>query len=143
DYYPDYFSMYSNTRFFNNWFYIFYWLPIAYISVLVLYAVKRKWLKFIMVLLGCFFYSQVVNISYPGFNTPDFYWENMYAALCVLLALPLMYDLFPILENRKWVIPTLFVLVALTAFQRVNMLRQDYRGRIDWYRGYLDKYGNE
>lgn len=141
--YPDYFSMYSNTRFFSNWFYIFYWLPVFFITVLAFYAWKRRWLKFFLVFLASTGYSQVVNISYPGYNTPDFYWENMYTTLGLFLALPLAYDLFPIWGKRKFLVPATCLLIAGTAFLRINMLRQDYRGRIDWFRGYMDKYRNE
>ncbi|HYD22104.1 MAG TPA: hypothetical protein VEB40_11560 [Flavipsychrobacter sp.] len=141
--FPGYFSTYSNTRFFSNWFYIFYWLPVLFIIVSAFYAMKRQWLKLILVSGACIAYSQVVNISYPGYNTPDFYWENMYTALCVFLALPMVYDLFPALSRWKAAVPALCLLIVCTALLRINMLRHDYRGRIDWYRGYLDRYRNE
>ncbi|MBZ0100104.1 MAG: hypothetical protein K8F30_13555, partial [Taibaiella sp.] len=56
---------------------------------------------------------------------------------------PMVYDLFPIWGKRKFLVSTLCLLIASTAFLRINMLRQDYRGRIDWFRGYMDKYRNE
>lgn len=143
-YYPDYFKTYSNIRFFDNWLYVYYWLPVFYIASLVFYAVKKRWMLFILVLLSCFVYSQIVNISYPEYkDTYDFHWEYMYTTLCLFLALPIMFDIFPAINKHKIIVPAIVGLVVITALLRVNMIRKDYRGRIDWYRGYAEKYGKE
>lgn len=143
-YFPDYFRAYSNIRFVDNWFYVYYWLPVFYIGALVFYAVKKRWWLFMLVLVSCFVYSQIVNISYPEYKgTYDFHWEYMYSSLCLFLALPMVFDIFPAINKHKIIVPAIVGLVVITALLRVNMIRKDYRGRVDWYRGYAEKYGKE
>lgn len=138
--FPNYFSTYSNTRFFTNWFHIYYWLPVLFLLVLIAYGYQRKWLKFSMVFTGCFVYLQIVNISYPGPHTPDFYRENMYIPLGLFLALPLVYDILP--RINKTLTIGILILIASTGLFRIYEMRGSYKGRIDWFRGYMTENGN-
>lgn len=133
--FPNYFSTYSNTRFFDNWFEIYYWLPILFTWILISYTVKRDWIKFALVFFGCLGLSQMVNISYYAPHTPDFYRENMYVPLGLFLAYPLIYDVLPSINKKLFV--GIFILLIATGLYRVYDMRAYYQGRIDWYRGYM------
>jgi len=139
--FPDYFSTYSNIHFVETWFSMYYWLPVLFVIVIATYVSDRKWLKMLLVLGACVGYSQIVNIAYPTYLTHEFYKENMYTSLGLFLALPLVYDVFP--RWNKNLVVSVFVLILITSFVRIGMKQDFYAGRIDWYRGYLDKYGDE
>lgn len=139
--FPNYLSQYSNIRFAHNLLHIYYWLPVMFIIVLFTYIRQRQWLKLLLVTIACIGYSQLINISYPYYNTNDFYMENMYVPLSVFLALPLVLDILPRIKHTIAIL--LLVLILIGALQRIYTTRDTYKQRINWYRGYLDKYGGE
>lgn len=139
--FPHYLSTYSNTKFFANVVHIYYWLPVVFLLVLGVYIYKRHWLKLVFVFISVIGFLQVVNISYPGAHTPDFYRENMYIPMCLILALPFVYDVIPLLNKR--LVYVLFALIIGTAFLRINNQRDFYTGRVEWYRGYIAQNGDK
>lgn len=136
--FPNYFSTYANQRFAQNLLSIYYWLPILLAVIVFMYAAKRQWLKLALILLSCFVYSQIVNVSFYGDYTPDFYRENMYIPLALFLALSLVYD-FSIRVNNK-VFMALLLLVSTTSIFRIYQQSHFYKNRINWYRGYLEDH---
>lgn len=139
--FTDIFTVYSNNHFLENWLHIYYWLPVTLLLTSVVYIKNKLWWKLSLLLIGFTGYTLLVNFSYPTYKTHEFYMENMYMVLGVIMVLPLVFDVFPMM-NKKLVI-AICLLIVCSSFYRINKTHHFYENRLSWYRGYLDKNGDE
>ena len=138
--FPHYFGIYSNKRFLRNCLTLYYWLPSGFIAVCWLYARSRQWPK-LLLFCGTFLgYLLLVNVSYPDAGTQDYYIENLYLVLCVFLAVPLVFDVFPLLKPslRGAVIS----LILITAVTRIYSSHDVFTDRLRYLRSLTKKYGH-
>ncbi|MCB9045260.1 MAG: hypothetical protein H6550_03870 [Chitinophagales bacterium] len=140
--FPNYFNLYSHKHFISNWLSLYYWIPVVLVLITILYIRQKNRLKLILVYGAFAGYTLLINVCFPDGYAPDFYMENLYLPLSLILAVPLVYDVLPALFKPK-VASTLFLFILLTGIARIYIQHNFYRDRIDWYRGYLDKYGHE
>lgn len=139
--FPDYFTLFSNRRFLANCLTKYYWIPVFFFGIVVFYAKtgdRRKLWFFVSAFLAYFF---LVDITYPTAVTPEFYIENVYLPLAIFLALPFVFDLLPLLDQKKIAAP-LIVLVIVTGCFRVYATHPLYTARLDHERRILDAYGD-
>lgn len=131
--FPNYIDLYSNKAFLRNCFGKYCWIPICFLLTVFVYVRKAQWLKLGLYLLYIPGFLMLINISYYGSDVPEFYIENLYLPLGFLLALPFVFDVLPYFDKPavSW---TLVSLIMLTGLVRIYMLRQPYKGRIDWLR---------
>ena len=140
--FPDYFTLYSNKQFLLHCVTIYYWAPVLLFSIVWLYYRHKQWNRLGLLLLSFFGYLFLVNVSYPTSATPVFYIENLHLPIGFFLALPLVYDVLPRLNDEK-VVLSVFLLLALTAAARFYQTHFVYTARLDWERRFLKAHGNK
>lgn len=140
--FPHYINTYANKRLLINIRLFYYWLPVFSIIVFIVYARQRKWLNLLLVFTALAAYLFLVNVSFYHSGTPDFYKENLYVILSLILAFPLVYNVLPTVKN-KMLIHAVFALFLATTIYRVYDLRTLYKGRIDTYRGAIAETGSK
>lgn len=140
EFFPDYLNIYANTVFVENLFSIYYWIPLSLILITGVYIKNGCWLKIMLVISFFTGYLFMINITYATDATKEFYIENMYMPLAVVLAIPLLYDVLPRLGH----LPTIVVitLIISCSFIRIGYQKDFYSERLDWYRAYLQKNKN-
>jgi hypothetical protein len=140
--YPHYVHLYSNKNFLKNCIDRYYWLPTISIIILIVYLAKRQWLK--LMLFGVFMvgFLLMVNVSFPTDYTTDFYIENLYLPMGLFVALPFVFDVIPILQEKRLSVAAIF-LISVTACVRIYANSKPYVNRLNWERSFLDKHLNE
>ncbi len=136
--FPDYFTIYSNKYFLENCIKKYYWIPIiSIINIFTYYKHKKKneLLFFLVFLLG---YLLLINISYPTYITPKYYIENLYLPLGLIIALPLIVDVLPLINNRK-ITNVLFLFIMSTFCYRVYAAHNTYTNRLNWEKNFMYK----
>ena len=140
--FPDYITLYSNKRFLHNCLTKYYWLPVLFTGIISFYAWNRERRK-LYLLAGSFFaYLMLVNISYPFPITPDFYIENLYLPLGIFITLPFVFDIWPVLQQRKLALPLLLTII-ITGGIRLYTTHNIYTARLDYERKMLDVYADK
>jgi len=134
--FPDYFDTYSNLNFLKNCVSEYYWIPIIFVSLIVLYK------KLALLIVAVFGYLILVNVMYPSVETPLFYIENLYLPLGLFLGLPFVFDLLPVIVKYKLGIPVM-LLIVLTGCVRIYNAHTLYTNRLVLERKYLDEYGDK
>lgn len=83
----------------------------------------------------------LVNVAWATEATPTFYRENLYLPLVTIIAVPMLQEVLPKLNNTKWVY--LFAsAVFVTAFVRIPGVSAKYVARLNWERHFLQQYGD-
>ena len=140
--FPDYFTLYSNRQFLANCISKYYWIPVVFMGVVVLYYQQKQWKQAGLFLLSFFGYMLLVNVSYPSDVTPVFYIENLYLPLAVFLSLPLIFNILPMLVRRNMAMPFL-LLVLVTFGVRVSTTQATYAARLNWERRFMKEHGDK
>lgn len=140
--FPNYFRIYSNREFLKNCMTIYYWIPVTWAGIVAIYAVKKEWKRLAFFIVSFAGYLALVNISYAFRSTPSFYIENLYLPLGVFLALPLVFDVLPVLEKRNLALPV-FSLILLSGCARVWAVHSRFTARLDYERAILKQYGDK
>ena len=140
--FPDYLNQYATRHFVKNWTIKYYWIPVSLAAITFLYVNHKQWLKLILVWVALGGYALLINVSYPTDYTPDFYFENLYTPLAFILALPLVLDVFPLLEKRNLATVTVG-LIVLSFIIRIPLAGEPYVTRLNWERQFLKKHSNE
>lgn len=140
--FPHYWGIASNRKFLEDCLNKFYWIPVTAMAVGAYYLLRRKWFYF--VLFGGFFvgFLLLVNVSFPHNLEADFYMENLYLPLGVIISFPLVYHLLPYLHNRQLAVPVL-IAVLLTGCVRIYMASNFLTERIRWQRTFLQQNGDK
>lgn len=133
-FFPNYIDLYSNKRLLINIRLLYYWLPLLSSLVIFIYVRQRRWLLMLFIISALLGYLLLINVSFPYYVAHDFYRENLYTVLCLILAFPIAYDVIPAIKN-KMAVYTVFTLLLATSIYRVYDTRTVYKGRIDTYRG--------
>lgn len=140
-FFPHYFGTFSWSRFWANCLSHYYWLPMAWILVVVHYMSQRRFLLTAYVTLAVWGYLFIVNVSYSDSSTPNFYIENLYLPLAVIVSLPLAIDVLPGLKSAAiWLI---WVSVLLSGILRIVSTSASYTQRLNWQRTQLKQLANE
>jgi len=140
--FPDYIHLYSNKQFLHNCVTKYYWIPILSAGIIIVYARAKEWMKLGLFLAAMSGYFLLVNVSYPTAETPQFYIENLYLPLGFFIVLPFLFDLAPLLEKRKLVMPVI-VLIMITGCIRIYTTHTPYTARLAYERHLLDQYGDK
>jgi hypothetical protein len=140
--FPDYLSLYSNQHFISNWWSIYYWIPISSLLIIITYLVSKQWWLLSLFLCSTIGYILLINIAYPASDTHDFYIENMYLPISIMLGFPLVYHVIPLFNKAKLGLLILFVLIMFTSVIRIYNQKKFYTARIDWLRGFISQNKN-
>lgn len=134
--FPDYFSAYSFERFFAYLGGRYIWIILLSAGITVYYLVQREWRTVGLFMVAMTGYAMLTNVTYPGADTNDFYIENLYYPLAVFIAFPFVYDLVPVLAQRKQALPVV-LLVMLSGLARMWYLHTPYTARLVWQREFI------
>jgi len=140
--FPDYFTIYSNKRFFYDCVTKYYWIAVLFIGTTVYYTMRKEYKKLGVFLLFFIGYLALVNISYPFASTPEFYMENLYLPLAVFIGIPFVFDMLPMLDKKKIALPVL-LLILITGSIRLYATHTTYTARLDYERRILSEYDNK
>lgn len=140
--FPNWINLASNRILLANFLGKFIWMPVSFLLVGGVLIKQRKWIQLMLVAGASGAYLLLVNTTYPHDNTPDFYIENLYLPVALILGLPLVYDVFPVLDKRKLLLPV-FLLIVLSGLARIYMSHYHYTERVNWERRFLTQHKDE
>ncbi|GAB4092051.1 hypothetical protein [Flaviaesturariibacter terrae] len=133
--FPDYFSMPANARLLRYFIHDYYFVPVGLGGCLYFYGSRGAWRKAALQAAFFFGYAFLVNISYPE-GGDQFYFENMYLPLAIIVAVPLAYDVLPAIPSPR-VQAGLIATVCFVCVLRVYETHQLYTARLNWHRELL------
>jgi hypothetical protein len=140
--FPDYFNIHSNRVFLKNCLLKYQWIPIVSMGTTVVYIQTKQWQKLLLYLCYVLGFIALVNISYPNELTQEFYIENLYLPLGFLLALPLVYDVLPILATKRYAKPVV-AFFFITCLLRIYGGHDFYTDRLNWMRAFMKEHSDE
>jgi hypothetical protein len=138
--FPDYFTIYAHRRFLQNCISYYLFIPIALVCLLWSYRKQKNATTALFVLVAFVGYLLLVNICYPSTDIPEFYIENLYMPLALMLSLPLVFDVLPVLKPVTAIVLVGAVLVF--AMARFFAMHYHYSERLAYERQIIDGYGN-
>ena len=141
--FPHYWNLYSNKRFLLNCISKYYFLPLGLGAVMLVYLVKKEWKKLFFVFFSFTVYLLLINVCYKSESVQNYYIENLYLPLGVIVGLPLVYDVFPLLEKRKIIAYCSLALIIVVGVVRIGYASKIFTKRLNWERQYLSEHGNE
>lgn len=136
--FPHYFNLPSHYKFLAHWADRYYWFPLLFIFISAVYIHKKQWMLFFLFASFTIGFTFLINISYPTGAEKDFYIENLYLPLGVMLALPFVYHVIPVLQNRKLSVAIVAV-ILLTGLARIYNAHNIRTARLDWERTFLQE----
>jgi hypothetical protein len=140
--FPGYFSAYSFQRFFTWLGGRYIWITLLSSTIAAYYIARREWRYAGLFIASMAGYIVLTNVSYPDEKTNDFYIENLYYPLAVFIAIPFVFDILPVLLQRRQAMPV-FLLVACTGIVRMWHTHTPYTARLQWQRGFMKAYAGE
>lgn len=141
-YFPNYFNLYSNRHFLQYCADTYYWIPLCCILIIAVYIIQKQWAR--LLVFACFMlaYLLLINVCFATDTTPDFYIENLYLPLGFFIALPLVYDILPVV-NRPALTVVFVGLMVFSIVARVWTVSGIYTDRLTWERSFLSQHQNE
>jgi hypothetical protein len=141
--FPNYLDIAAHRNFLSYCSNIFYLLPLSLAAIIIVYIIKRQWLVLLFVIGSFIGYLLLINITFPDGDGAAFYMENMYLPLAVMLAMPLAFDVVPLLGKYKRSLMSGMALVLLISLLRIYNGHNIYTARINWERKYLAENVNK
>jgi hypothetical protein len=139
--FPDYFSIHANSVLLKDLLNKYYWLLLSFLAIVAVYIYQREWKRLCLLIAfvpGLLFF---INVCFPFSDTPDFYRENLYLTVAFCLAIPLVFEILPLIGKRRVVIFLLAIIV--TGFIRIYNARSFYSQRIDHLSAICQRYKDE
>ncbi|HMX39422.1 MAG TPA: hypothetical protein PKD78_03810 [Saprospiraceae bacterium] len=118
----------------------FYLLALGLAVAAVALVRERAWGRLALMLFSLLGYLLVVNPPYPE-GAEDFYLENLYLPLSLMVLLPLVLDVLPALPAR-WSTAAVAVALALR-LAHIGWQHAPYTARLDWERQWLRRNATE
>lgn len=113
-----------------------YWLvTLIFITVLIWSLKNRKYYFFFFFSLFFLGYSFIVNLS-EAYGAHQFYIENKYLPLVVFVTFPLVYQIFPLMNNKKILTTVTILMIGFSLFG-IYEIQPMYLKRVNWYRTLL------
>lgn len=136
-YFPNYFNLTSNINLLHYFLHDYYFLILTLFSVAVFYALKKQYLKLFITLSWFFGYCFIINISFPN-GGDQFYMENQYLLLSIIVGFPFVLDLLPTLKSKQLQI-ALISFICFVGLIRVYTTHNLYTERLAWNRALLQQ----
>lgn len=133
--FPNYFFLESNANFLM---YIATTALVAlFFGMLYCYAYQKNWLKFMLLLSFFMGYLSLVSVSFSQSQFSQFYMENLYLPLSIMVAFPFVVDGLPLFKPHLQVALLSFIVMA--SFGRIIAQGNKYTKRLDWQKELLAK----
>lgn len=126
----------TSTKNYIHYFSSDYILVTVSLLILTILYFYHKQLKLgLFILLASIGFSSIINLTYPE-GALQFYIENQYQILAIIISIPLINMLFKRKLEREL---TMFLLpfVSIICFIRIISVHPIYTQRLDWYRNIL------
>lgn len=136
--FPHYINLPSNKQFIYDCIHNYYWIPICGALVCLRFISQKKWLQLALFIISATGYLLLVNVSLPDAPSARFYVENLYLPLGIIIGVPLVYEVFPVLEQRR-LATVFFAAIVLTGLFRIYRCHDLYTHRLNWERDFLAK----
>ena len=140
--FPHYLTLETTKEFIKDCFTIYYWLPIVLILVAVYCIAKKQWLTLLWVYGFFAGYALLVCVSSSANPPQRFYIENMFLPLGLIVAVPLVFELLPWLQNKRLDL-AFTALIILTFFIRIQFASEPFTERLTWVKGFTEKFGEK
>lgn len=116
--YPHYWDLGSNWHFLSYIKTDYYFLPILLLLLSIFYLKSKKWLKLAWTIGGFFTYLFIVNVSYHHTQMfEQYYMENLYLPLSLILILGLVWDFLPSLSP----IYSRYILIGIVCIRLIHI----------------------
>lgn len=137
DLWPHWFDIKSNRDFLRWCLHDYYLIPAGILLNTAYYAWKKDWLKSLLVLLYPAAFVLLVNVPFHNGDN-QFYLENLYLPLAVLVAVPLVFDVLPALLTEQGMFLALPLLVFFQVFH-IYRSHRPWTERLRWEQEFLQK----
>ena len=138
--FPNYFSIQSNINLLQYFYHDYYFVVLLLIGVTIFYIKTKSYLKLFITLAWFFGYCFIINISFPN-GGDQFYLENQYLLLSIIVGFPFVFDLLPTIKTLQIQLAILSI-ICLVGVSRVYNTHQPYTQRLSWNRDLLKKTDN-
>lgn len=135
---PQWFSLPSSQHFLNKCTGVFIWIPIFFLLINAMYLYKKKWLKLFAFNGFIIAYIILITTAYASGTTDEFYFENLYLPLGIVLGLSWVYDVMDHLP--RYFSSTIILLVLASGVARIYSRHTVYTTRLEWERSIMDQY---
>ncbi len=98
--FPDYFNLQSNKNLLGYFLHDYYYLLIVLIIIIWFYLKHTEYNKLVLILTFFLGYILIINVSYPN-GADQFYLENQYLILSIIVGIPLLMMFFQILSIKE------------------------------------------
>jgi hypothetical protein len=139
---PHLFSYGSTKSFIISCLHKFYWIPLTGILIVYHYIKKRQFAALGLFVTCAVGYWLLVTVCYREEVMP-FYIENLYLPLAVIIGVPLVFDVLPSLEKKKYLAAGLMGLIMITGLARIYSSHQRYTARLHWEQRFLEAHKDQ
>jgi len=134
-YFPNYHDLQSNRNFLHYLAEDYQVFLLVFLAVCITLYLKRNMRLLICVLIFMLGHTLMVNVNYPN-GADQFYLENQYCILAVMVAMPFVDLVIPSLENVR-IQFALIGALCLIGLVRMYMAHEPYSERLEWNRRLL------
>lgn len=133
--FPDYLHIASNRRFLEYLIKDYYMIPLISLLVFSKYSKDKALIKGLFLIASLLGYTLLINVSYVQ-EVPQFYIENFYLPLSLMVIFPLVFEVWPKLSDR--IFWTSMIIILVIRIIHICMAHDPYTVRLDWMRGYME-----
>jgi len=134
--FPNYISLSSNKNFIQYVLIDYQIIWLLFFCVIIFYWRKNNIYKLLLMIFSVAGYLLLVNVSYPN-GGEQFYMENLYLPLSVMIVVPFVFDLVPRIQT-KYVLSILCFILVVRIFQ-IGLNHQPYTERISYLKQIMEK----
>jgi hypothetical protein len=136
--FPNYFNTDSTKLFLNNSYTIYIGVTISLIVLFLFLIHHKKYVLLLATILFVLAYFFTINITHP--KADEFYLENMYLAIPLLIALSMSSLLkLQISQFSQRLLSGFLLMICIVCIGRIWIVSNQYTNRINWYRSTMKK----
>jgi hypothetical protein len=137
DLWPHWVDLKSNHDLMQWCVHYYYWLPLCWIVNTAYYATMKKW--FLLVATSFFPLAFIFLVNVPHHeSTHQFYMENLYLPLGLMISIPLCFDVLTHWFSRSYQY-YLVLLICISGIARIGLARQEWTQRMLWEKNFLQQ----
>jgi len=135
--FPNYLGLQSNINLLSYFYHDYYFVALLLIIVAFFYLSTKNHFKLFITVAWFFGYCFIINISSPR-GGDQFYLENQYLLLSIIVGFPFVFDVLPTVKSAKLQLAILSF-ICLVGISRVYHSHQPYTQRLAWIRSLLQQ----
>lgn len=135
--FPNYFNLESNKNLLKFFVHDYYFVAIVFLVIMVYFIKQLQYGKAFLIAAFFLGYCLLVNVTYPD-GIDQFYIENLYLVLAVIVALPFAYEVLPKIKNPH-IQYGLVGLICVIGIIRITTTHSLYSERLAWFSDLLNR----